>query len=781
MLSWFQTSGTYFTFDKKSKSGDIFAVLVGLLLSAAFFATPFYDTMAKQGSFAPDYYKAILVQSAIPLLFALWLWLGNRTTIFIDSISFFGLLVVAEMILSLTWAFHVDLGMISTSRFIAGALMLLFCTQIIQSKRGIHLILAIVLVSAFLLSVLGYLQALATPWGKATPVTHFFAALVKQIPQAVPPAATFSNRNMAMDTFILLFPLPLYFLVVTRGYWAIFPGIAMGTMYGYLLASENRATMIGFLLELLLALILVGSHYYRKQKNRSPEEQKGLRERVRGYFVTTPPIRLKPFFVAPKLLAVLVALSVFLFMANVRTGTGDYTPAKSIGALTENLVQVKENSLHHRIILWKTTLKHMVPDHLIEGVGAGNWTVYFSAYNAAHDLIVTMDASNPNSKILYKQSHNEYVQFLAEQGLLGLIPGLLLVFALFYFCWRLFKYSLNSEYSLLWQSLMVGTIGFSINLGASFPFRTSTAILVLALYLAIMQFVIHSTMELDEEKDAKPESLPKKKNKGNKKDKDTKSPVLVATEGVVSESKNETWLHKVLAGSIGIPNNLPVKIIFSLLLLGISFSAFMLFHQRWIPGQAYRNFAVAWLQAGNRDMGIEYLRRSLRIDPDDPDDALYTLGNLYASQGDYSKAVDTYKHLISCVLPWHPYAHIHLAETYVKAQRYPDAILSLKRSIHHMPKQSAFYALLGSVYARADNSKALGAAYIRKALSLPNQFPKAQLERLQSFSNGYPEDKVREAQMIQRDLDPRYAPDAWQEAGSSTHVTRSKDCGEWQP
>jgi O-antigen ligase len=128
-----------------------------------------------------------------------------------------------------------------------------------------------------------------------------------------------------------------------------------------------------------------------------------------------------------------------------------------------------DTSTRVRLLYWSVGLE-MFRDHPLLGVGANNYEVAFPA--ARERFAATHSASSLvelNEQLLTQYAHNEYVQILAELGLVGIV--LFGVFCLFLArnLWRALRYS---EHPLLALGSGAGMLAFAISSGASaFSFR----------------------------------------------------------------------------------------------------------------------------------------------------------------------------------------------------------------------------------------------------------------------------------------------------------------------
>ena len=90
---------------------------------------------------------------------------------------------------------------------------------------------------------------------------------------------------------------------------------------------------------------------------------------------------------------------------------------------------VSEQGIRERLLLWYISLK-MLKDHPLFGIGPGNFKNYSVPYQAGlfeNDSIAKRYFGHPFSNTYHAWSHNEYLQFLAELGILGSLGIFLLI------------------------------------------------------------------------------------------------------------------------------------------------------------------------------------------------------------------------------------------------------------------------------------------------------------------------------------------------------------------
>jgi tetratricopeptide (TPR) repeat protein len=123
----------------------------------------------------------------------------------------------------------------------------------------------------------------------------------------------------------------------------------------------------------------------------------------------------------------------------------------------------------------------MVKDHPIVGVGLGNFFIYHPLYHRAY-----LRETHRLDRHHVMRAHNDFVQVLAELG----IVGLLLIIWLGY---RVVLVGMNSAYKaessrtgLISVCVFAAVIGIAVNGFFSFPFQNSVPPLLLLLFLAIL-------------------------------------------------------------------------------------------------------------------------------------------------------------------------------------------------------------------------------------------------------------------------------------------------------
>ena len=282
---------------------------------------------------------------------------------------------------------------------------------------------------------------------------HLF--LFQAIPQAVPPAATFVNKNIAADVIIITLPLALVFFLKhcePKAVWAY--ALSSGIMGAFLIYTRTRAAWLAVFVEVAIILFWDARAEERAtlKKNWNPGKRTAL----------------------------LTTLGIVLLMANLGP-EGFRWQLWEIGARASSVTSLDQNI--NRIAIWRNTIA-MIKDHPFLGVGLGNHKIYYPLYNHAvlKDSIFSLETQLINV-------HNDFLQFIAELGLVG-FPflawlGFLIDKKYFRPCWRWRNESYETRLTLLGAYAAMAGIVVSSCFG--FPLQMAVPPFYLAALLGVMQ------------------------------------------------------------------------------------------------------------------------------------------------------------------------------------------------------------------------------------------------------------------------------------------------------
>lgn len=280
--------------------------------------------------------------------------------------------------------------------------------------------------------------------------------LFEGIPQAVPPAATFVNKNIAADFIVITLPLAIVLLLKHRDQkpiWAY--ALTSGVMTVFLLYTRTRAAWLAVAAETTILFLWAA------------------RDNEKAAF--------KENWNSTKRTALLTTLAIIIIMVNLGP-EGFRWQFGEIGERAASIASTKQNI--DRIAIWRNTLA-MIKDHPVLGVGLGNHKVFYSLYTHA----VIKDALFSLETQLFNV-HNDFLQFIAELGAIGfpLLAWLCFVIDKSYFrqCFRHHSF----ETRILLVGAYAAVVGIVVTSCFGFPFQMAAP----PFYLAVLLGVMHVAM-----------------------------------------------------------------------------------------------------------------------------------------------------------------------------------------------------------------------------------------------------------------------------------------------
>ncbi|RPI26553.1 MAG: hypothetical protein EHM61_11435 [Acidobacteria bacterium] len=354
--------------------------------------------------------------------------------------------------LSVIWAYDKQVALLRLSHFLAAWLIYLVIRER-AGKREQSLLLVSLGCSSLVVSLLGLLQA----WQG-----------VEWVVQTRSPASTFGNKLLAGDFVVFVIPFLLILLLERSMVRRLLGGVALACNLAYLVAAVTKGAVLAVAAEagaitLILALPWLFS---------------GKRGRVKV------------------LASALVLLLAILFVGS--TAETNWIPqawrsqfqliGRTVGVqLLGNpgdpdtprgpMVQVDDSALSLRLAVWNNTLS-LLRDHPLFGVGLDNFQVFYPAYafSRAIDIRVIMNQEWP-------QAHNDYLQTLAELGVVGvLLAG--------WFLWKIWKCSVpllrETGSRLIAIACLTAIVGLLADMVFNFPLQTSIGPLMAAVCLGLI-------------------------------------------------------------------------------------------------------------------------------------------------------------------------------------------------------------------------------------------------------------------------------------------------------
>ena len=422
--------------------------------------------------FIPGFYnlfelpRAILIQVAAVFILLLWLIealskneLKFRRTPF--DLPLLGLVSWAG--LSLLWAQNFYVGFETWIQWSACLILFFLTVNLLHSERDIRRLLAVFLLSGTFVAVLGICQYLLE---------------VNWVPQAVPPASTFANRNMAAQFMVVTIPLAAgFFLLSQRRLHVLLTVGALGFMGLFLFYTSTRSAWLAVTAEFLFLALLVGRDHFRWKLAPSLGAEKKKALVICGMVVFIL-INLTPSGFRWQVGSAYDRIQEVLPQESQRLQSPEN--AAQAGAQTARLAASPRDSISVRIRLWRNTLQ-MGTEHLLRGVGVGNFPVFYPRYarSAVLDPVFSGESK-------WGRAHNDYAQTFAELGMVGLFFLGWLLFAVMKTSIAVMGKETKKELRYLMMGVILALSGLSVVALFSFPFQMVTPIFTFALYLGAL-------------------------------------------------------------------------------------------------------------------------------------------------------------------------------------------------------------------------------------------------------------------------------------------------------
>jgi O-antigen ligase len=269
-----------------------------------------------------------------------------------------------------------------------GALIIYFCAALVfvDSPARLRLIVRVVTIFGFLLALFGMFQYFTNP-----SQIYWFRQ-----PKFALPFGPFINRHHFAAYMELTLALPLGLLAsgavaVERRLLYIFAVVIMAVA---LVLTTSRGAILSLVAEVLFIVAIAGllRHRARGESDESVEAQSRVR---------TALVRVGIGF------ALVVAL-----LASAATLGGEESLSRLFGTVSA------DDPTSGRVQFWQGTWE-VIKHHPVLGAGLGAFGVAYTRYDVL------------NGATRLEQAHNDYLQILADAGIVGGLLGLLFIFALF--------------------------------------------------------------------------------------------------------------------------------------------------------------------------------------------------------------------------------------------------------------------------------------------------------------------------------------------------------------
>jgi len=286
----------------------------------------------------------------------------------------------------------------------------------------------------------------------------FYVTPVGQYPW---PSATSGHKNMASQFVVMTLPFALYLSITARnsiGYWLANPLIAL--MLAYIVYGRARQVFIALFVQILI--ILVAAVFARSRRLLAP------RSPTKDYFFSI-------IASVVLLIALIVAPPFDKPFSWEKSAVSEFASRTEV--FTKEGATLNEMSSGRTATWFKTA--NMIRNHPA-GVGLNNWTVHYPKYNAEAG-----EYYSPRGHDVWGDAHNDYLQMLAELGLISLLIAGLMIFGL----WRIYRLIWTKGDDVSQRNSLIVGLGlmalFTVML-FSFPLTRTATPIFLGIYLAMV-------------------------------------------------------------------------------------------------------------------------------------------------------------------------------------------------------------------------------------------------------------------------------------------------------
>ena len=431
----------------------------------------------------PDLYMASMLQVGALAFLSIYLFLVYKNKsdgIMIPHVPLLlypVLVFYLWMVLSLFWAHNFYEAIVKILDWGAGFIIFFLALMCLRDRRSIFPMIFSLFCSLVLIALLGSGQYLLS---------------IDWVAQHASPAATFGNKNMNGEFLILTWILGMGLFINSRKpaaswFYALGSAFALAALF----YSRTRGSWFSWIVEMVILVTLLVYFKY------------GL---VHKYNWRLPKILALVAFIVATI--TLVNTTPQFFVTNVpvlenNTGgidrdtnpRGGAVQAESASKVVESAKEGYEASKNQRLIMWRNSY-NMFKDYWLTGVGIGNWMVYYPKYQESY----AVDPALRGETLFHINAHNDYVEFICELGLVGLLLMLWVAFATLIGIVRVFslKSALRNEDQVLVMTVAVAILGIAGNAFVSFPLQQPITIAITMLYVGILAGAIWQASDSSE-------------------------------------------------------------------------------------------------------------------------------------------------------------------------------------------------------------------------------------------------------------------------------------------
>jgi len=348
--------------------------------------------------------------------------------------------------ITLFWIEDGYLAVLMLTQFVSYSLVFFLVVNTFKTVKNIELILKVLTIVLLIVSSIGLLQYYLID-------NNFIQNLFLQ---AHSPGATFANKNMASHFVVMTIPLATLFLLRAQKYKEISAySVITLTAFLFLMNTHARQGYLAIAIEIFAFILFVSVDY--------------IKNRDRAFILNLNKGK-------EKLLAIVLIIFLLVMILNIEN-----IDPNNQNKVVQNISEITIQGGSGRFPAWLNTIE-MIGDYPIQGVGIGQWPESYPKYydSVKKDVIF-------NEKLRLARLHNDYLEMLANVGLIGYLFLLWIA----YLTIKKILYNLsrvsNNRDLILGTSL--GLLGFIVVAMFSFPVRVYLPAFLAFLYLALISVI----------------------------------------------------------------------------------------------------------------------------------------------------------------------------------------------------------------------------------------------------------------------------------------------------
>ena len=281
------------------------------------------------------------------------------------------------------------------------------------------------------------------------------------------PGATFGNKNMTAQSIAIALPLGIALLYLVKdSAKMLFVSVFLVLGFATIVFTQTRGVWLAVIVTLVIQCIC-----YRRFKFS---------------------VGLAPRYLASIVVVVVIAISSLSIISR-------HSEHNRLDKFSSKILTA-DQSVQERLVIWRNTVA-LIQQHWLIGTGIGNWSIQYPLYMQT----VVRDDKASDTNVEWLRTHNDFLQWFAELGLIGILLLLASLVLLVQRVWRKLADEQHQKLKIILiactSSLLVLVISAQFSFPLRLPYTLTFAAVLLGVLIAytstIFQFELkHSARQL---------------------------------------------------------------------------------------------------------------------------------------------------------------------------------------------------------------------------------------------------------------------------------------------